>query len=68
MVSPPESILLATTAAQVFAFLDPATGAVVPPIDPSTTYERDANYRLLSDWIYIEDPEDLISDLSATLE
>jgi cystathionine gamma-synthase len=33
-------------------FLDPETAAVVPPIHPSTTYERGADNRLLSGRLY----------------
>ncbi len=32
--------------------IDPDTGAVVPPIHPSTTYARDENYNLISDYLY----------------
>ena len=35
-----------TLAAQAGHFIDRDTGAVVPPIHPSTTYARDAAYRL----------------------
>ncbi len=35
-----------TLAAQSLHFLDPATGAVVPPLHPSTTFARDADYGL----------------------
>jgi len=36
----------ATLLAQAGHFLDPASGAVTPPIYPSTTYARDAKYAL----------------------
>jgi cystathionine gamma-synthase len=32
--------------------IDPDTGAVIPPIHPSTTYARDENYDLISDYLY----------------
>lgn len=32
--------------------VDQETGAVVPPIHPSTTYARDENYDLISDYLY----------------
>jgi cystathionine gamma-synthase len=41
-----------TAAAQALGFLDPATGAFVPPIQPATTYERGADNRLLSGRLY----------------
>ncbi len=51
-MSLPESIRPATAAAQALGFLDPATGAFVPPIQPATTYERGADNRLLSGRLY----------------
>lgn len=33
--------------------VDPSTGAVVPPIHPSTTYARDDSYGLIGDYLYI---------------
>jgi cystathionine gamma-synthase len=38
-----------TFVAQGLHFIDPAHGAIVPPIEPSTTFARDDEYRLLSD-------------------
>ncbi len=43
----PRSIL-----AQIDHYLDPATGAVTPPIQPGTTFARGAGYELLGDYIY----------------
>jgi cystathionine gamma-synthase len=51
-VSLPESIQPATAAAQALGYHDPATGAIVPPIQPSTTYERDVENRLLAGRLY----------------
>jgi len=42
----------ATIAAQGLGWTDPVTGAVVPPIHPSSTYERDAANRLVSGRLY----------------
>ena len=39
-------------AAQALGFLDPATGAFVPPIQPATTYERGTDNKLLSGRLY----------------
>ncbi|MFU8814673.1 MAG: trans-sulfuration enzyme family protein [Pseudomonadales bacterium] len=39
----PETLL-----AQGMHYLDPATGSVVPPLQPSTTFARNADYRLVS--------------------
>ena len=38
-----------TYTAQGLHYVDPHTGAVVPAINPSTTFARDENYRLVSD-------------------
>ncbi|MFO1448630.1 MAG: PLP-dependent aspartate aminotransferase family protein [Opitutaceae bacterium] len=51
-MSLPSSVKPATAIAQALGFLDPATGAVVPPIHPSTTYERGTDNRLLSGRLY----------------
>lgn len=51
-MSLPDDVRPATAAAQALGFLDPATGAIVPPIQPSTTYERDAENRLLAGRVY----------------
>lgn len=32
--------------------VDPVTGGIVPPIHTSTTYARDADYRLIGDYLY----------------
>jgi cystathionine gamma-synthase len=37
----------ATLAAQALHYVDPATGGLVPPIQPSTTFARDAGYALI---------------------
>ena len=38
-----------TLVAQGGHFVDPATGSIVPPIMPSTTFARDENYQLISE-------------------
>ncbi|NRG18339.1 aminotransferase class V-fold PLP-dependent enzyme [Rhizobiales bacterium] len=52
--------------------VDPATGAVVPPISPATTFVRDKDYSLTSDkHLYSRDDNDLyrqIESLATTLE
>lgn len=37
-----------TVVAQGMHYIDPATGAIVPPVQPSTTFSRDEEYRLVS--------------------
>ena len=37
---------VATIAAQAGGYIDAASGGVVPPIQPSTTFARDRNYAL----------------------
>ena len=51
-MSLPDSIRPETAAAQALGFLDAATGAFVPPIQPATTYERDSDNKLLSGRLY----------------
>ncbi|MBI1730563.1 PLP-dependent transferase [Candidatus Acetothermia bacterium] len=41
----------ATVAAQASHAIDPASGAVVPPIHPATTFARDKNYKLTQEKI-----------------
>ena len=43
----PRSIL-----AQIDHYLDPASGALAPPIQPATTFARGADHELLGDYIY----------------
>jgi len=38
-----------TSIAQGLHYIDPVTGGVVPPIQPSTTFARDARYQLVAD-------------------
>ena len=59
-----------TRAAQALHFVDPATGAVVPPLHTSTTYARDAGYVLPAGHEYTRDdnptyrlPERLLAEL-----
>lgn len=41
-----------TDAVQAGHYIDPATGAIVPPIHTSTTYARDENYETIGDFLY----------------
>ncbi len=45
----------ATKLAQALRFLDEETGAIVPPIQPSATYARDADYAVRRDYMYRRD-------------
>ena len=51
-MSQPETTRPATAAAQALGFLDAGTAAIVPPIHPSTTYERGTDNQLLSGRLY----------------
>ena len=69
-MSLPDPVHPSTAAAQALGFVDPATGAFVPPIQPATTYERDVSNRLLSGRLYsradnpnYDHPEALITHL-----
>ena len=43
---PKKNLSLETLLTQAGHFIDPQTGAIVPPIHPSTTYARDGRYEL----------------------
>lgn len=51
-MSPHDATKPATAAAQALGLGDPATGGIVPPVHPSTTYERDAANRLIGGRLY----------------
>lgn len=52
MPSEPSSPSLETETVHGGHPVDPATGAVVPPIHTSTTYARDSDYKLIGDYLY----------------
>ena len=57
--------------AQAGHFIDQTTGAISPPIHPSTTFARDDNYELLGEYIYsrYQNPTyDQVENLSAQLD
>lgn len=57
--------------AQGGRYIDPATGAVVPPIHPATTYARDEAYELIGDYSYYRTASPTISlleELATTLD
>jgi cystathionine gamma-synthase len=61
----------ATAAAQGGGSADPTTGGIVPPIHPATTYERDAENRLVGGRLYsrADNPNyDAVEKLLAELE
>ncbi len=69
-MNPEHPVKPATAAAQALGYVDPGTGAIVPPIHPSTTYERDADNKLVSGRLYsradnpgYEQPEALLTRL-----
>jgi cystathionine gamma-synthase len=48
----PDSVSPRTAAVQALGHTDPATGAIIPPIQPATTYARDGDNRLPSSRLY----------------
>jgi len=48
-VSQPPRVKPETLAAQALHQVDPSSGAIVPPIQPSTTFARDEDYRPVSE-------------------
>jgi cystathionine gamma-synthase len=51
-MSASDSVKPATAAAQALGYIDPTTGAIVPPISPSTTYQRDTTGQLIGGRLY----------------
>ncbi len=45
----------ATDCAQALHTIDPATGGIVPPLQPSTTYARGADYQPVGGRVYVRD-------------
>jgi len=56
-----------TLAAQAGHYLDPSTGAVTPPIHPSTTYARDDNYETIYSSTYSRDGNPTYDQLEKVL-
>ncbi len=60
-----------TLLAQAGHFIDPQTGAVTPPILPSTTFARDEQYELIGDYLYSRDQNpthDQVEKVAAELD
>jgi cystathionine gamma-synthase len=69
------NVTVASKLAQVSHYVDPTTGAIVPPLHTSTTFRRDENYELIGKFIYgrYESPtydacEDLIAEIEGAAE
>ncbi|WP_112322732.1 trans-sulfuration enzyme family protein [Oceanibium sediminis] len=65
----------ATRAAQALRMIDPVTGAVVPGIQPASTFARDADYAPRQSYIYardggptVEHAEKVLADLDGAAE
>ncbi|HEY5892115.1 MAG TPA: aminotransferase class I/II-fold pyridoxal phosphate-dependent enzyme [Chthoniobacterales bacterium] len=70
-MSQPTSLQPSSAAAQALGFLDSVTGAIVPPIHPSTTYERNPANELISGRLYsrADNPNyDLVESVLTRLE
>lgn len=48
----PKDLSPETLLAQAGHYQDPITGAIIPPIQPATTYARDTDYNLIGDYVY----------------
>jgi cystathionine gamma-synthase len=51
-MSDPKKVSPRSRVAQAGHFVDPASGAIVPPIEPATTFARDAGYELIGGYSY----------------
>ncbi|MBF0277129.1 MAG: PLP-dependent transferase [SAR324 cluster bacterium] len=61
----------ATLLAQAGHFVDELTGAVTPPVHPSTTFARDENYELMGAYLYGREQNptnELVEQLAASLD
>ena len=56
-----------TRAAQAGHFIDPLTGAIVPPMQPATTFARNADYELIGPYIYSRDGSPTVSHAEALM-
>jgi cystathionine gamma-synthase len=63
----PDSLSPATRAAQALRLIDPRTGAVVPGIEPATTFARDADYLPRQGYIYGRDGGPTVEHAEAVL-
>ncbi len=57
----------ATRAAQALGRIDPRTGAIVPGIEPATTFARDAEYAARQSYIYARDGGPTVEHAEAVL-
>jgi cystathionine gamma-synthase len=57
----------ATRAAQALGRIDPRTGAIVPGIEPATTFARDAEYGARQSYIYARDGGPTVEHAEAVL-
>ena len=58
---------LATRIAQALRYLDPETGAVIPPIQPVATYARDGAYQPLKPYWYRRDGNETTAHAEAVI-
>jgi cystathionine gamma-synthase len=60
-----------TRAAQGGHYIDPVTGAIIPPLQPATTFARNADYDLMGGYLYSRNASptvDHVERLMAELE
>jgi cystathionine gamma-synthase len=67
MSIPNRPLAPATRAAQALGRIDPVTGAVVPGIEPATTFARDADYAPRQAYIYARDGGPTVEHAEAVL-
>jgi len=57
----------ATRIAQALRYLDPETGAIIPPIQPTATYARDENYEIRKPYWYRRDGNETTAHAEAMI-
>ena len=56
-----------TRVTQALRYLDPETGAIIPPIQSSATYARDENYDIRKPYYYKRDGNETTSHAEAII-
>jgi len=57
----------ATRIAQALRYMDPETGAIIPPIQPTATYARDENYEIRKPYWYRRDGNETTAHAEAMI-
>jgi cystathionine gamma-synthase len=56
-----------TRVAQAGRYVDPSTGAIIPPMQPATTFARDADYQLMGGYLYSRNASPTVAHAEALM-